>query len=145
MIEFFKKLFRPEKSGATARERLRLVLLSDHLALAPDVVESLKNDLFEVLSKYVEIDRENCDVTFEQRDREVAMLANIPILSMKGRPPAPSPPPAPPGPPQFDPAPLSASMSDPPEDTPGADAAPVPKPRRRRRRRQAALAAPAPG
>ena len=40
--EFFKALFGREGSGATARERLRLVLLSDHLALAPDVVAALK-------------------------------------------------------------------------------------------------------
>src|SRR5580704_2660993 len=103
MIEFFKNLFRAESSGATARERLRLVLLSDHLALAPDAVESLKNDLFEVITKYVEIDRANCDVSFEQRERTIAMLANIPILSMKGRPPAPVPPPEPPSPPLLDP------------------------------------------
>ena len=45
MIEFLKRIFNPEPSSVTARERLRLVLLSDHLALAPDVVESLKADL----------------------------------------------------------------------------------------------------
>ena len=44
------------RRASTARERLRLVLLSDHLALAPDVVESIKSDLFAVLSKYVEFD-----------------------------------------------------------------------------------------
>ena len=37
MIDFFKKLFKPDGSSTVARERLRLVLLSDHLSLAPDV------------------------------------------------------------------------------------------------------------
>jgi cell division topological specificity factor len=93
MIEFFKRFFAPEQSGATARERLRLVLLSDHLQLAPDVVESLRADLIAVISKYVEVDEENCDVSFEQQDRAVAVLANIPILAMRDRrPPPPDPP-----------------------------------------------------
>src|SRR5476649_2043434 len=101
MIEFIKKFFKPEASGVTARERLRLVLLSDHLSLAPDVVESLRADLIAVISKYVEVDEAHCDVTFEQQDSAVAMLANIPILSMRSRP-MPPPPPAPSSPPTPD-------------------------------------------
>ena len=97
MLDFFTKFFKPERSGATAKERLRLVLLSDHLSLAPDVVESLKRDLIEVISRYCEVDVANTDVSFEQQDSAVAMLANIPILGLRnGRsaPPAsPSPPP----------------------------------------------------
>lgn len=93
MIEFLNRVFGREPSSRTAKERLKLVLLSDHLSLAPDVIEALKHDLFEVISRYVEIDAANCDVTFEQREKQVAMLANIPILGMQKRP---TPPPAPP-------------------------------------------------
>lgn len=97
MMDFFKKMFKPEGSGVTARERLRLVLLSDHLSLAPDVVEALKGDLIAVISKYCEVDVANCDVTFEQQDSAVAMLANIPIVALRTRPTPPqAPPPAPP-------------------------------------------------
>ncbi len=100
MIEFFQRLFGKPASSATAKERLRLVLLSDHLSLAPDVVEALKHDLVEVISRYVEVDASNCDVTFEQREKQIAMLANIPILGMRTRPKPPAtPPPAPPPPP----------------------------------------------
>jgi cell division topological specificity factor len=144
MLEFLKRLFNPEPSSVTARERLRLVLLSDHLALAPDVVESLKSDLIAVISKYVDVDAAHCDVTFEQQDSVVAMLANIPILGMKpaARTPRPEPPP------MIDPSPASAAVADPPAE-PDAAAAPAvaaaPKPRRRRRRRASVNAAPAHG
>jgi cell division topological specificity factor len=88
--EFFKVLFGGEKSGATARERLRLVLLSDHLALAPDVVDALKAELLTVIARYVDIDPNMAEVTFEQRERELAMLASVPIKSVrKDRPSAP--------------------------------------------------------
>lgn len=85
MFDFLSRFFRPQGSSETAKERLRLVLLSDHLQLAPDVVEALKADLIGVISKYVEVDVESCEVTFEQQDHAIAMLANIPILSMKVR------------------------------------------------------------
>src|SRR5580692_10958948 len=121
MLEFLKRLFNPEPSSVTARERLRLVLLSDHLALAPDVVESLKADLIAVMSKYVDVDIAHCDVTFEQQESVVAMLANIPILGMK--PPSRTPRPAPVlrqaqddvPPPMIDPSPASAAVADAPE------------------------------
>lgn len=87
MLDFLKKLFAPpERSSETAKERLRVVLLSDHLSLAPETVEALKRDLLEVISRYVEIDPAHADVTFEQREREVAMLANVPITGMRDRP-----------------------------------------------------------
>jgi cell division topological specificity factor len=89
--EFFRAFFQRERSGATARERLRLVLLSDHLALAPDVVEALKAELLEVIARYVDIDPNQADVTFEQREREIAMLASVPIVGVrKDRPSLPA-------------------------------------------------------
>lgn len=82
MIEFLNKLFGRQTSGATAKERLRLVLMSDHLSLAPEMIESMKRDLVDVISRYVEVDREKIDVHFEHEDRGLAMLANIPITGV---------------------------------------------------------------
>jgi cell division topological specificity factor len=109
VFEFIQRFFGKPTSSATAKERLRLVLLSDHLSLAPDVVEALKHDLIEVISRYVDVDASNCDVTFEQREKQVAMLANIPILGMRARPKPPAPPP--PSPPR-EPVPEPASSLD---------------------------------
>ncbi|HZY99755.1 MAG TPA: cell division topological specificity factor MinE [Candidatus Baltobacteraceae bacterium] len=82
MIEWVKRLFGQPGSSVTAKERLRLVLMTDHLELAPDIIESMKRDLVDVISRYVEVDRERIEVNFEQQDRALAMLANIPILSV---------------------------------------------------------------
>jgi cell division topological specificity factor len=92
VFEFIQRFFGKPPSSATAKERLRLVLLSDHLSLAPDVVEALKHDLIEVISRYVDVDATNVDVTFEQQEKQVAMLANIPILGMRARAKPPAPP-----------------------------------------------------
>ena len=155
MFEFIQRFFGKPASSATAKERLRLVLLSDHLSLAPDVVESLKHDLVEVISRYVEVDPSNCDVTFEQQDNQVAMLANIPILALHRPGPAerPAPPPAPPAR-AFEPPPASAAVEaapsepdqqpalelEPPAVRAGDAAASGSRAQRRRRRKRAAAA-----
>jgi cell division topological specificity factor len=82
MIEFFRKLFGPAGSSSTAKERLRLVLMSDHLSLAPDMVEAMKRDFIDVIAKYVEVDRDKIEINFEQQDKALAMLANVPILAV---------------------------------------------------------------
>ena len=91
MIEFLKRIFGQTSSSATAKERLRLVLMTDHLELAPDMIEAMKRDLVDVISRYVEVDRDRIEVNFEQHDKALAMLANIPILSVN-RPNADPPP-----------------------------------------------------
>jgi cell division topological specificity factor len=83
VLGFLKSLFQPQLSSETAKERLRVVLLSDHLSLAPEVVAALKIDLLAVMSKYVEIDERNAEVTFEQRESDVALSASVPILAVK--------------------------------------------------------------
>jgi cell division topological specificity factor len=82
MIDLFNRLFGRQTSGATAKERLRLVLMSDHLSLAPEMVERMKRDLIDVISRYVEVDRAKIDVHFENQDNALAMLANIPITGV---------------------------------------------------------------
>jgi cell division topological specificity factor len=130
MIEFLKRLFGQTGSSTTAKERLRLVLMTDHLELAPDMIEAMKRDLVDVISRYVEVDREKIEVTFEQQDRALALLANIPILSVNrpsngdGRKEDPLPEPA-----------MSVAAA-PNVASPGAQAAEGLVTRRRRRRRK---------
>ncbi len=82
MIDWVRKLFGQSNSGATAKERLRLVLMTDHLALAPELIDQMKRDLVEVISRYVEVDQEKVEVNFEREDKALAMLANIPIRAV---------------------------------------------------------------
>lgn len=82
MMEWVKRFFGQTPSSSTAKERLRLVLMTDHLALAPEIIENMKRDLVDVISRYVEVDREKVEVNFEREDRALAMLANIPITSV---------------------------------------------------------------
>jgi cell division topological specificity factor len=118
MIEWVKKLFGAPASSATAKERLRLVLMTDHLALAPEIIDNLKRDLVDVISRYVEVDREKVEVSFEREDRALAMLANIPIVSVNRPTPPPPPPPAPQPPSQTGPPPKRRRRKKPPAQNP---------------------------
>ena len=91
MMEWMKRFFGAPTSSSTAKERLRMVLMTDHLALAPEIIENMKRDLVDVISRYVEIDRDKVEVNFEREDKALAMLANIPITNVN----RPSPPPEP--------------------------------------------------
>jgi cell division topological specificity factor len=82
VIDFFRRLFGHSGSSSAAKERLRLVLMTDHLELSPEIVDSMKRDLVDVISRYVEVDREKIDVSFERQDKALAMLANIPIIAV---------------------------------------------------------------
>lgn len=143
LLEWFREAFGTPSSSSVAKERLRIVLLSDHLALAPEVVDALRRDLLDVISRYVEVDEAHCDVSFEHKEAGIAMLANIPILSMKAREHPPQPPetPAPPSDarlPEEDTSVLEPVSANGKSDNYG------PRPRKRRRRKSSGASKVAP-
>lgn len=85
----FTDFFRKKSSGNVAKDRLKMVLVSDRANCSPEIMEQIKNDLIYVLSKYVEIDLDGLDIKIEQMKSEndhgmvPALFANIPIKDMK--------------------------------------------------------------
>ena len=66
-------------SAARARERLQLVLAHDRTDLSPDLLDQMREEILEVVAKYVEIDMEEGAVSLETEDRMTALVANLPI------------------------------------------------------------------
>src|SRR5690606_16881259 len=63
MRDFFGRLFsREEGSKKAAKDRLRLVLVHDRTSLSPHLLDTLKEDLIQTISKYLEIDTEGLEV-----------------------------------------------------------------------------------
>ncbi len=67
------------RSAGLAKERLKLVLINDRTDLSPDQLETLKNELLDVISRYIEIDRASVNITMSQEGREHRLLADIPL------------------------------------------------------------------
>lgn len=65
---------------ANARNRLKLVLMHDRTQLSPAMMEQMRDELVEVISKYVEIDRDALDLNLESESNTIALVANIPVL-----------------------------------------------------------------
>ena len=90
-FDFFNNLFKNKKtvSKNAAKERLQMVLIHDRANVSPELLEKMKNEILQVLSKYVEINTEEFDVQLtrtksEDGERMVpALVANIPIAKTK--------------------------------------------------------------
>lgn len=74
-----KLLGREPASAATAKQRLQLVLAHDRSDLNPELLQQMRREILEVVSRYVEIDLEEGDVSLETEDRVTALVANLPI------------------------------------------------------------------
>lgn len=85
----FSDFFKKKSSGSLAKDRLKLVLVSDRANCSPDLMDRIKTDIINVISKYVEIDVEGLDIKIDQMESDnnngsvPALFANIPIKEIK--------------------------------------------------------------
>ena len=94
LSRFFGRETEAVSTKNTAKERLRLVLVHDRLDISEGVMEQLRDDLIATIGRYMEIDREALDVSLSREDDGVALVASIPVKSVKrgGEQPAPAAP-----------------------------------------------------
>lgn len=85
MLEFLLKVFGKDNSASknVAKERLRLVLVHDRADMSPQLLDNLKEDLIKVITTYMDIDESALEVSLDNSDDTVALVANIPVLRMK--------------------------------------------------------------
>ncbi len=96
IIRFFKNIGKKEeKSNETenskdaAKERLHLVLMQDRANVSADFLELMKQEIIEVIKKYIEVDEGAIDVRLTNKENEdgtngaPALYANIPIKNIK--------------------------------------------------------------
>jgi cell division topological specificity factor len=87
-MNFFERLLgrsRESSSGNVAKERLRLVLAHDRTSISPALLDTLKDEMIAVISRHVAIDVESVQVSFSQSARESRLVADIPLLTKRGR------------------------------------------------------------
>lgn len=97
MFENIKNIFKRSKkrellkssSKDTAKERLHLVLMQDRANVSADFLDLMRQEIVEVIKKYIDIDEEAMDVRLGTETNEdgtqgaPALYANIPIINIK--------------------------------------------------------------
>lgn len=76
-------LGRQSRSAAVAKERLRLVLVHDRSAVAPEIMEELRRELVRVISTYMEVDEDSVEVSLDTSDEQVALVASVPVRRVR--------------------------------------------------------------
>ena len=93
LMKFFKKMGKKEEktpnSKVAAKERLHLVLMQDRANVSADFLELMKQEIIEVIKKYIEVDENSIDVRLTNKENDdgtngaPALYANIPIINIK--------------------------------------------------------------
>lgn len=93
IVGFFKNIKKTEKGTITsknaAKERLHLVLMQDRANVSADFLDLMKQEIIEVIKKYIEVDESSIDVRLTNKQNDdgttgaPALYANIPIINIK--------------------------------------------------------------
>ena len=94
ILNFFKKLGKNENketngSKNKAKERLHLVLMQDRANVSADFLELMKQEIIDVIKKYIEVEENEIDVRLTNEVKEdgttgaPSLYANIPIVNMR--------------------------------------------------------------
>ena len=80
MSTFFDRILGREKNSAKqAKDRLKLVLIHDRIDMNPGTMETLKDELIEVISRHVDIDANAVRIEMNQDGRQQRLIADIPL------------------------------------------------------------------
>jgi cell division topological specificity factor len=86
MPNIFEMLFpRQQRSGNVAKDRLTIIVGQDRSAIPPHLMEQLREELMEVISRYIEIDKEHLTVGTESSGGAMMLRADIPIRRVRTR------------------------------------------------------------
>ena len=85
MNTLFDRLFgkNDKTAKSVAKDRLRLVLMHDRADIPAPMLEDIRREILQVLSRHLDIDETHLDVNLERADNTVALVANIPIRRVR--------------------------------------------------------------
>ncbi|HIS35427.1 TPA: cell division topological specificity factor MinE [Candidatus Scatousia excrementigallinarum] len=84
ILGFFRQTEKKEENAKdVACNRLRVVLMQDRTNLTPELLQRMRQELIELLSKYVEMDKDALELNFEQEGNQMALMLSIPVLRAK--------------------------------------------------------------
>ena len=86
IIDFLEVIFprnSDANSGQKAKERLQVVLAHDRATITPEIIEAMRQEILDVVARYVDVDREEMEFGLENSQRITSLIANFPIRKVK--------------------------------------------------------------
>ena len=84
VLRLFKQTEKEEENAKdVACNRLRVVLIQDRTNLTPELLQRMRRELVELLSKYVEMDKDALELNFDQEGDQMALMLSIPVIRAK--------------------------------------------------------------
>ena len=68
-----------QTSSEIARQRLRLVLIQDRVELAPDMMQQMKQEILEVVSRYMVVEEDFMEFEVRRLEELVMLVSNIEV------------------------------------------------------------------
>ena len=87
----FGRIFRKKSSRDIAKDRLKILLISDRVNCSPEMMEMIKTDIAKVISKYMKIDTQSMEIQISKTgikghdSKTPTLYANIPILDLHNK------------------------------------------------------------
>ena len=76
-------LGKKESSGDVARRRLQLVIINDRANVSPEIMDNMRAEIIQVISKYMYIDTREMEFALENENDTMALVVNIPVVSVQ--------------------------------------------------------------
>lgn len=86
MMTLLDRLFKrnsPEKPRESAKQRLKLIIAHDRTGLNEETIETMRQEILEVVARYVDLDVDSTEFNLENEEGMTAITANFPIRRVK--------------------------------------------------------------
>ena len=75
--------FGRKDTKSLAKERLKLILVQDRALLSPSLLNDMREEIINVISKYLDIQQSDISIQIQRESRKTILEAIIPVKGVK--------------------------------------------------------------